>query len=160
MPHSTPITPGGSFYIPEGDDTCTSCEVTFDDLRSAQRNQSKPVDALNEYLNSRDASPIRSRLNTAWDIVSDRTKRYYIRKAGQGVSAITEDIAPNSPAQLFQAMCSSQAIQRTLSSDEETETTVDETLLGLLLIATTLLEVGRRAAKFCRSWPINYHLRS
>lgn len=48
------------------------------------------------------------------------------------MTAIMEDIAPKSPAELFQAMCSSQAIQRTLSSDEETETTVDETLLGAL----------------------------
>ena len=129
VPYSTPITPGGSLYI---DDTCTSCEVTFEDLHSAQRDQSKPVDALNEYLHSRDASPIRSRLNTPWEIASERTRRYYIRKAGQGVTAIMGDIAPNSPAQLFQATCSSQAIQRTLSSDEETETTVDETMLEAL----------------------------
>ncbi|CAH3158696.1 unnamed protein product [Pocillopora meandrina] len=131
VPHSTPITPGGSFYIPESDDTCTSFEVTFDDLRGAQA-EHKPADALNEYLQSRDTSPVRSRLNTPWEIASERTKRYYIRKAGQGVTAIMEDIAPKSPAELFQAMCSSQAIQRTLSSDEETETTVDETLLGAL----------------------------
>ena len=43
-----------------------------------------------------------------------------------------EYFAPKSPAEMFQAMCSSQAIQRTLSSDEETETTFDETLLGAL----------------------------
>lgn len=131
VPHSTPITPGGSFYIPESDDTCTSFEVTFDDLRGAQA-EHKPADALNEYLQSRDTSPVRSRLNTPWEIASERTRRYYIRKAGQGMTAIMEDIAPKSPAELFQAMCSSQAIQRTLSSDEETETTVDETLLGAL----------------------------
>ena len=92
----------------------------------------KPADALNEYLQSRDTSPVRSRLNTPWEIASERTKRYYIRKAGQGVTAIMEDIAPKSPAELFQAVCSLQAIQRTLWSDEETETTVDETLLGAL----------------------------
>ena len=46
------------------------------------------------------------------------------------MTAIMEDIALKSPAELFQPMCSSQAIQRTLSSDEETETIVDETLLG------------------------------
>ena len=132
VPHSALITPGGSLYIPEGGDTCTSCEVTFKDLHSAQRDQNKPVDALNEYLDSRDASPFGSRLNTLWEIASERTRRYYIRKAGQGVTAITEDIAPNSPAQLFQATCSLQAIQRTLSSDEETETTVDETMLEAL----------------------------
>ena len=117
VPHSTPITPGGSFYIPESDDTCTSFKVTFDDLRGAQA-EHKPADALNEYLQSRDTSPVRSRLNTPWEIANERTKRYYIRKAGQGVTAIMEDIAPKSPAELFQAMCSYQAIQRTLSSDE------------------------------------------
>lgn len=43
-----------------------------------------------------------------------------------------EDIAPNSHAQLFQAVCSSQAVQRTLFSDDETEAAVDRTLLEAL----------------------------
>jgi len=44
-----------------------------------------------------------------------------------------EDIAPRSPAQLFQAMCSSKAIQNILPSDDESdEVAVDKTLLGAL----------------------------
>lgn len=126
------MTPGGSFYIPPSDVTCTYSEISFDDLGSAQPDKKKPVDELNEYLHSRDVSPIRSRLNTAWESTSERTKRYYVRKAGQGVAAMMEDIALNSHAQLFQAVCSSQAVQRTLFSDDETEAAVDRTLLEAL----------------------------
>ena len=94
--------------------------------------RANPVDALNVYLHARDASPVRSGLSTPLEIASERTKRYYVRKAVQGVTAIMEDIAPKSPAQLFQAMCSSQAIQQTLSIDDESEVTVDETLMEAL----------------------------
>lgn len=130
--HSIPITPGGSLYVPQGDDTDTSMEFSFDDHGNAQSDQ-KPGDTLNVYLQSRDVSPIRSRLSTPLDIASERSKRYYVRKAVQSVTAVMEDIAPKSPAQLFQAMCSSKAIQKNLSSDDESEeVAVDETLMEAL----------------------------
>lgn len=129
---NTPFTPEGSFYVPESDYTATSTEISFDDPSSAQSDQRKPADALNAYLHSRDVSPIRSRLSTPWEDAGERTKRYYSRKAGQSVIAIMEDIAPKCPAQLFQAMCSSQAIQQTFPSDDESEVVVDETLMEAL----------------------------
>ena len=131
--HSTPITPGGSLYIPQGDETDTSIEISFDDYGNAQSAQNKPGYALNAYLQSRDTSPIRSRLSTPLDIASERSKRYYVRKAVQSVTAVMEDIAPKSPAQLFQALCSSKAIQNILSSDDESDkVAVDETLMEAL----------------------------
>jgi hypothetical protein len=51
--------------------------------------------ALNKHLNSRDASRMRSKMNLSWNDANDRTKHYYIRKAGQAVDAVISDIAPN-----------------------------------------------------------------
>ena len=119
-------------YITQSDVTDTSVEESFDHNYNAQSSPIKPVDVLNEYLHSRDASPIRSSLSTPWEIVSERTKRYYVRKVSQSVTAIMEDIAPESPAQLFQAMCSSRAVQQSLSNDDETEVAVDVTLMDAL----------------------------
>ena len=107
-------------------------EESFDDYYNAQSSPIKPVDDLNEYLHSRDASPICSSLSTPWEIVSERTKRYYVRKASQSVTAIMEDIAQKSPAQLFQAMSSWPAVQQGLSSDGKTEVAVDVTLMDAL----------------------------
>ena len=44
--------------------------------------QNRPLDALNTYLVSRDVSP--------WEKTSGRTKRYYTRKASQGVAALVQ----------------------------------------------------------------------
>ena len=52
-----PFTPGGSFYLPSCDDT--SIDVSF----NMRIPQSRPLDTLN--LVSRDASPIRSQLQTS-----------------------------------------------------------------------------------------------
>ena len=141
------MTPGGSFYIPPS--SGSSSEISFDDISDTHQEQSKPVEALNEYLRSRDFSPIRSRLNTPWESARDRTKRYYIRKAGQGVTAIVHDIAPKDVAPLFQGICSSSAIRYILSSDDKSadEAPVDETLMEALAecyIAASCWETRRQ----------------
>jgi len=46
-------------------------EISFDDHSNAQSAQNKPGDALNAYLQSRNASPIRSRLSTPLDIAGE-----------------------------------------------------------------------------------------
>lgn len=66
-------------------------EISFDDHSNAQSVQNKPGDALKAYLQSRGASPIRSRLSTPLDIASERSKRYYVRKAVQSVTAVMKD---------------------------------------------------------------------
>ena len=145
--HSTAITPVGSLYTPQGDETDTSMEISFDDHGNAQSPQKKPGDALNEYLQARDASPIRSRLSTPLDIASERSKRYYVRKVVRSVTAVMEDNAPKSPAQLFQALSSSKTIQNIWSSgDESDEVTVDESLMEALAeyhLAATCRETRR-----------------
>lgn len=63
--------------------------------------QKPPREKLNEYLSSRDVSPIRSTLSTPWEILSDRTKRFYVRKAQQVAHVCLEEIAPGESAKLF-----------------------------------------------------------
>ena len=53
---------------------------------SEEKTQS-PRDKLNEFLALRDISPIRHSLGTPWEEASDRTKRFYTRKARQAVNA-------------------------------------------------------------------------
>ncbi|KAK3752968.1 hypothetical protein QZH41_005125 [Actinostola sp. cb2023] len=129
--HSTPFTPGGSFYIPPRDATCS--DVSFDDVTIIPQPPKKPLDALNEYLNCGDISPVRSQLKTSWENTSERTKRYYVRKTGQGVAAMVKDIAPQVTGSLFKAVCSSQAVLHALCKEEEVdENTLDVTLMEAL----------------------------
>lgn len=87
--HSTPFTPGGRFYLPLSE--AMSSDVSFD----VRIPPTRPLDALNTYLVSRDVSPIRPQLKTSWEKASERTKRYYTRKAGQSVAAVVQDIIIN-----------------------------------------------------------------
>ena len=126
--HSTPITPGGSFYLPPCEDTFS--DVSFDDV---QVSQNRPLDALNTYLVSRDVSPVRSRLQTSWEKASGRTKRYYTRKASQGVAALLQDMTPHESGSLFSALCSSDALRRQLSDEEDSDQdNMDVTLMEAL----------------------------
>ena len=63
-------------------------------IRNTEHAVSKPVEALNTYLVFRDLSPSRSQITVPWETAGERTKRYYIRKVGQGVTAVVQDIAP------------------------------------------------------------------
>ena len=91
----------------------------------------KLLAALNDYLERRDVSPVRSQLRTSWVVASDRTKRYYTRKAGQAVAAMVRDISPSESGPLFHEVISSDALRHQLSSDEDStdDECVDETLM-------------------------------
>ena len=61
---------------------------------------------------------------------ADETKRYYTRKAGQGVAAVVKDVAPHQTGPLFRELCSSDVLRRQLSSDEDSDgETVNYTLM-------------------------------
>lgn len=62
-----------------------------------------PKDKLNEFLRSRDISPIRT-LSSPWEQASERTKRLHIRKAQQVVDACLEEIAPDDADMLFSSL--------------------------------------------------------
>lgn len=61
-------------------------------------------DKLNCFLAARDISPIRTTMVTPWDVAADRTKRHYLRKARQIVSASLEEISPDNAEMMFKAM--------------------------------------------------------
>ena len=66
--------------------------------------------------------------------VYKRTRRYYARKAGQGLSTLLQDIAPSDSGYLFKVVYSSGVIQRTLqcNGEEATSSSVDETMMSTL----------------------------
>ena len=81
--HSTPKTPGGSFYTPPSDEESSSEEISFEKKQRREPHPGTRRDHLNAYLCSRDISPVLSQLQMSWQDATDRTKRYYARKAGR-----------------------------------------------------------------------------
>ena len=61
------------------------------------------------------------------------TKRYYTRKARQGVIAVLQDITPQETGPLYRAVCSSDVVRRQISGNEDSDDdTVDVTLMEAL----------------------------
>lgn len=108
----------GSHYQPDSSDEC-------DELQEPSSREK-----LNSFLSSRDVSPIRYQLKTEWDVVGDRTKRYYKRKAREVVSAALEEIAPNDAGKLWNAIATSVSLNPDCSTDKEEN--VDVTLIDAL----------------------------
>lgn len=75
--HSTPQTPGESFYTPPSDEESSSEEISFESKQRRVPHPGTRRDHLNAYLCSRDISPVRSQLQIPWQDASDRTKRLY-----------------------------------------------------------------------------------
>ena len=120
--HSTPMTPGQSLYEP-------SDLSSPDDEVMLKQTRSRPLDPLNNYLASRDVSPVRSQPQTSWEDASAQTKWYYSRKVGQAVEAVMEDVSPNNAGHLFNEVMSLQSLHRKLSGDhDDDDTHVDDTL--------------------------------
>ena len=98
-----PVTPGGSLYEPD-----ESFNVT----------PKNSLQEMNSFLHSRDVSPVRSPCRTSWSDTSDRTKRFYGRKAREGVTAVIEEIAPNDAGALWNYI--SDAMNKQYSGTGET----------------------------------------
>ena len=91
-----------------------SLEDSFDQF--VQQNQMENSrSALNKFLVTRDISPVRSSLTTPWNDASERTRRYYIKKASEAVAASLEVMAPGESVEmLWSTLVNSKAIQKTL----------------------------------------------
>ena len=61
---------------------------------------------LNRFLQLRDVSPVRNALSVPWKTAKDRTKRRYLRKAEQSISAVLEVIAPGASQELWKELTS------------------------------------------------------
>ena len=71
----------------------------------------KPIERLNNFLKSRDISPIRYSLKTPWNEASGRTKRQHERKARQAISAVLDEIAHNDADRLWKSILRSEGNQ-------------------------------------------------
>ena len=66
-------------------------------------------------------------------MASERTKRYYARKAGQAVAAVANDLAPKESGSLYKILCSSAVLRKHFPSNEDAEADiVDEMLMKAL----------------------------
>lgn len=79
-------------------------------------------DKLNAFLASRDISPVRTTMVTSWDRASERTKRHYLRKARQVLSASLDEISP----------LNSEIMLKAIKESHDTDGDHDETLLEAL----------------------------
>ena len=60
---------------------------------------------LNRFLKLRDVSPVRHTLSVPWNTAHERTKRRYLRKAEQCISAILDVLAPENSQELWTELC-------------------------------------------------------
>ena len=64
------------------------------------RDGSSPLEKMNQFLESKDVSPVRYPVSVPWSEASNRTRRGHVRKARQAVGAVLEEIAAQQSAHL------------------------------------------------------------
>ena len=52
-----------------------------------EKDEVKPLEKLNEFLQSRDINPVRNVMRSKWEDANERTKRRYVRKTRQAITA-------------------------------------------------------------------------
>ena len=65
---------------------------------------------LNRFLHLRDVSPVRHTLSVPWNTAHERTKRRYLRKAQQCISAMLDVLAPENSQELWTELCDRYAV--------------------------------------------------
>ena len=75
-----------------------------------------PREKLNEFLTSRDISPILHSLAKPWVEASERTKQYHTRKARQTVNSCLNEIAPEDYEMLLSSLVKSKLEETTIDS--------------------------------------------
>ena len=88
---------------------------------------------LNNFLASRDKSPIRSSLSTPWDDAGERTKRYYVKKASEVVAESLKVIAGEESDKLWETLVSSRAMKHHFTLASSGTEDVDLALLESLV---------------------------
>ena len=74
------------------------------DSRSRRRDYSSPLDKMNEFLESKDVSPVRHTVSVPWNEASGKTRRRQLRKAQQAINAVLDEVAPNQSGQLWNSL--------------------------------------------------------
>ena len=95
------------------------------------KQECKPLEMRNTFLETRDISPVRFPLTTQWEeAASERTRRRHLRKANQAVDAVLEEVAPNQSGQLWKSLVASKFFDENPSGNEREP--VDEVLMEVL----------------------------
>ncbi|CAH3192440.1 unnamed protein product [Porites evermanni] len=105
-----------SIFIPESDLEGSDFENT--PHRSQVDTAKEPLKKLNDFLASRDVSPVRHKLSVPWESANERTKRRYSRKAKQSVQEVLEVIAPGQSDKLLTTLGESLPSERTQAEEE------------------------------------------
>lgn len=99
--------PGGStsrrqsLFVPQEDSEESDEGSSLDNESQVQ---------LNRFLQLRDVSPVRHTLSVPWNTVHERTKRRYLRKAQQCISAMLDVLAPENSQELWTELCDRHAV--------------------------------------------------
>ena len=125
--------------MPPSDDSSSSGEISFDSTPATTNHEpkSKTTDPLTHAMiicALEESVPFVLGYSGLGKEQVKRTRRYYVRKEGQGLSTFLKDIAPSDGGSLFKAVYSSGAMQRTLQCNgaEVTSSSVDETTMNAL----------------------------
>jgi len=94
-----------SLYVPDEDSHESEDDVNYV--------QDESLKQLNRFLQVRDISPVRHTLSLPWNSAQSRTKRRYLRKAEQCVSAVMEVLAPEDSNCLWTELCEREVNRRT-----------------------------------------------
>ena len=65
-------------------------------------------------------------------------KGLYVRKAGQGLSALVQDLALIDEGTLYKAVCSTGVMERMLAKEDNVTDTVDETMMNAQLFISLI----------------------
>ena len=144
MTHSTPsppanatepstalATPLESLYTPALD---SSLDMTSTTVSRGRAKRVSPLQKMNEFLKSRDISPVRYPATIPWSEASARTRRRHLRKARQAVGAVLGEVAPHQSGQLWKALTTYRSLEHedSSSSEEDAEVDIDEVLMSAL----------------------------
>ena len=87
-----------SLFVPKDD------SEESDESPCTNSNAHESRQQLNRFSQLRDVSPVRNLLSLSWKAAKERTKRRYLRKAEESISAMLEVIAPGSSHDLWKEL--------------------------------------------------------
>ena len=100
------------------------------DSRNRRPDDYSPLTKLNEFLESKDVSPVRQTVRLPWNESSEITRRRHLRKVKQVVTAVLDEVAPNQSEKLWHSLVS--LLNQQFSTDSKSEGEVDDVLMNAL----------------------------
>ena len=125
------VTPLGTLYSPSLD---SSLDATCTPVSRGRAKEESSLHKMNEFLESKDISPVRYPATVPWSEASARTRRHHVRKARQAVGAVLEEVAPHQSGQLWKTLTAYRSLEQedSSSSKEDADVDVDEVLMSAL----------------------------